>query len=133
MATTYTSRMKLAKPGPADRAWNVPINANAEAIDAVNAVGAFAVTPKEVPSASLAVSVGAGTYVKADGTTYATFAGAASVAVPASATTLVWLTDAGAVGTGTSWPSPCLRLAVVATDASRVTSVADARTPYRVR
>lgn len=134
MATTYTARLKLRKGDRGDRNWHVGLNANADAIDGANAVGAFAVTTKETPSSTLAVAVFGGVYVKADGATYATYAGEASLAVPASSTTMVWLTDAGAIATGASWPSgtPCLRLAAVTTDGSKVTAIADARTPYRV-
>jgi hypothetical protein len=134
MATTYTARAKLRKGDQGDRNWHGILNANADVIDSTNAVGAFAVTSKEVPSTSLAVAVSGGTYIKADGETYATFAGAASLALPASSTTMIWLTDAGSIDSGGAWPSgtPCLRLAVATTDASKVTAIADARTPYRV-
>lgn len=134
MATTYTARAKLRKGAQGDRNWHSLFNANADAIDGANAVGAFATTTTEIPSSTLAVAISGGTYVKADGITYAAYGGTSSLSLSASSTTLIWLTDAGAIGTGASWPSgtPCLRLAVATTDASKVTAIADARTPYRV-
>lgn len=134
MATTYTARAKLRKGDQGDRNWHAMLNANADALEAANALGAFAVTSKEVPSTTLAVAVSGGTYVESDGETYATYAGTASLSLPGSSTTMIWLDDSGAVDSGASWPSgtPCLRLAVATTDATKVTSIVDARTPYRV-
>lgn len=73
-----------------------------------------------------------GSYAKADGAV-AAFAGSPGVSVPASATTLYWLTDAGAVASGASWPTtPHIRLASVTADGSAITAVVDERTPFRV-
>ena len=35
MANTYTSNVQLAMPATGDRTWNVPVNANAETLDAL--------------------------------------------------------------------------------------------------
>ncbi|WP_165068017.1 hypothetical protein [Paludisphaera rhizosphaerae] len=128
MATTYTQQTRLAKPGPADRDWNVPLNANADAIDALAPVGGLCVATTEVPSASLNVQAAVGRYQRRDGTV-GTFAGAPTLALAASTTTYVYLTDAGVLTTSTSsLPATShVPLAVVVTGASAVTSVTDLR------
>ncbi len=130
MATTYTTNVRLQKPAAADRLWDVPLNANADYLDGLAAVGGLAVTSLEVPSASLSCRIAAGTYLKSNGTV-GTYAGG-SLALAASATLFVWLTDAGVAGSGTAWPSaPYLPLAQVQTGASMITHVVDARIPYQ--
>lgn len=128
MATNYTQKTRLAKPGPADRDWNVPLNANADAIDALAPVGGLCVATTEVPSASLNVQAAAGRYQRRDGTV-GTFAGSPATTMVANATTYVFLTDAGVLTTSTVGlpTSSHVPLAVVATDASTVTSVTDLR------
>lgn len=130
MATSYTANAKLQKPATADRYWDVPVNANADQLDATAAIGGLAVTTAEVPSATLNVAVAAGSYVKADGTV-GTYAGVASQAVTASVTNYLFLTDAGALTVGTAWPTTNhVRLAVVVAGTTTVTSLADARLPF---
>ena len=72
MANTYTPNVQLAMPAPGDRTWNVPVNSNAQVLDALAPV-ALAVVTTEVPSATLNVQVATGNYMKQDGTigTYA--------------------------------------------------------------
>jgi hypothetical protein len=60
MATTYTPNVRLQKPAANDRSWDGPVNANADTLDGMNAIGALCVTLAETPSASLNVSVAAG-------------------------------------------------------------------------
>lgn len=127
MASTPTANLALAKPARSDPNWNVTLNANFDALDALAPLAGLAVTPAEVPSASLNVRVNPGPYVKAD-RTLGSFAGASALALAASSTVMVWLTDAGALATGAAWPAaPHVRLASVATGAAAITSVADAR------
>ena len=73
MANTYTPNVQLAMPAAGDRTWNVPVNGNAQALDALAPVAALAVVSTEVPSATLNVHVAAGNYLRQDGTigTYA--------------------------------------------------------------
>lgn len=131
MATTFTTNLRLRKPGGADRYWDVPLNANADALDGLAAVGGLAVTPSETPSASLACRITAGSYQRADGTV-ASFPGTGSLALAPNATSSVWLTDAGVATVGSGLPaSPHLPLARVRTDAGSVVEVLDARVPYR--
>lgn len=130
MATTYTTNVRLQKPAAADRQWDVPLNANADYLDGLAAVGGLAVTALEAPSASLSCRVAGGAYLKANGT-IGTYAGG-SLALPASATSYVWLTDTGVLSSGTVWPtSPNLPLARVMTGTSTILQVVDARLPYQ--
>ena len=131
MATNYTANLRLQKPSAADRLWDAPLNANADAIDGLAAVGGLAVTPAESPSTSLACRVTPGTYLRADGS-IASFSGSTSITLPASATTCVWLTDAGVPTLGATYPStPHLRLAQVQAGATTIAGVIDARVAYR--
>lgn len=133
MATTYTTNVRLQKPGTADRSWDVPINANADALDAMAALGGLAVAVAEVPSASLNVRVAPGTFVNADGT-IGSFAGATSVALPTSATTFLWLAPGGILAQGTGFPTTAhLRLAQVVTGATTVTQVVDQRVCFAIQ
>jgi hypothetical protein len=130
MATTYTTNIRLLKPATADRHWDAPLNANADFLDALAAVGGLAVTTQEMPSASLSCQIAAGTYLKSNGTVEAYPGG--SLALAASASSYVWLTDAGVAGSGTAWPAaPYLPLAKVTTGTSTITQVVDARVPYQ--
>lgn len=130
MATTYTTNARLQKPAAADRLWDVPLNANADYLDGLAAVGGLAVTSLEVPSASLSCRIAAGAYLKANGTV-GSYAGG-SLALPANATSYIWLTDAGVLGSGSAWPTTAnLPLAQVQTGPSAVLQVADARIPYQ--
>jgi hypothetical protein len=130
MATTYTTNVRLQKPATADRHWDVSLNANVDYLDGLAAVGGLAVTTLEIPSASLSCRIAAGTYLKSNGTV-GTYAGG-SLTLAASATLYVWLTDAGAAGSGTGWPAaPYLPLAQVETGTSTITQVVDARAPYQ--
>ena len=97
MANTYTSRLQLAMPAAGDRTWNVPVNGNAQVLDAVNAAGALNVVTTEVPSTTLNVAVAAGSYVAQDGS-IGTYAGTASQAIAASSTKYLYLdlTSSGA-------------------------------------
>jgi hypothetical protein len=117
----------LQKPATADRNWDVPINANADFLDGVSAIGRLVVTPTEVPSATLNVRVTTGSYVKADGT-IGVFPGVASYALPASSTTYLWLTDPGALTASSAFPTTAhVRLAHVVTGPTTVQAVVDER------
>lgn len=131
MATTYTTYVGLPKPAFGDRNWHTPILAAINGLDALAPVGALAVQLKEVPSASRNVKVSAGAYIKADGT-FASYAGTSSFTVTASGTRYLYLTDGGTLTDGTAWPgTDHVRLAVVVTGASTITSITDARAPFR--
>ena len=133
MATSYTSNARLQKPATADRNWDVPVNANADALDAMTAIGSLATTPAEVPSATLSVRIAAGGYARADGT-IASYPGAGAVAIPASSTTCLWLTDAGVATTGASFPTTAhVRLAQVVSGPSAIVQVNDQRVQCATR
>ena len=127
MATTYTTNARLQKPATTDRNWDVPLNANADALDGMTALGSLTVTPTETPSGSLNVRVTAGNYVRADGT-IGSFAGSTSFAVTASATTCLWLTDAGVLTAGASFPTTAyVRLAQAVAGSAAIIQVNDQR------
>ena len=127
MATTYTANARLQKPAASDRNWDVPINANADALDAMSAIGGLAVTTLETPSSSLRVGVTPGNFASSNGTVVS-FAGAPSFALPASSTVYLWLSDAGLLTSGPSFPASAhVRLAHVATGPTFVLQVVDER------
>jgi hypothetical protein len=135
VANTYTPNAKLAMPAPGDRIWNVPVNGNAQIVDAANAVGDLAVTTHEQPSASLLVDVAGGLYLNQTNVV-STYAAALSVAVAASSTTSIYLTNAGALTQSVvgfpAAPTVYVPLAVVVSGPSTITSITDARVPFSV-
>ncbi len=135
MSNTYTPNVQLAMPASGDRSWNVALNANCSALDALAPVGALAVTTTEAPSATLNVNVAAGAYLNQDGT-IGSHAGITTRAMTASATNYLYLdlTIAGALTVSTSGfpPSAHVRLAVVVAGATTIASIADARVAFPV-
>jgi hypothetical protein len=135
MANTYTPNVQLAMPAAGDRTWNVPVNANAQALDALAPVGALAVITTEVPSATLKVRVAAGNYQKQDGT-IGQYAGSSSQTMTASATNYLYLdlTNSGnLVVNTTGFPATAhVRLATVVAAVSTITSITDARVAFSV-
>jgi hypothetical protein len=122
-------------PAAGDRTWNVPVNTNAQLLDALAPVGALAVVTTEVPSATLNVRVAPGHYLKQDGS-IGSFAGLSSQALAASATSYLYLdlTNSGALAAGTvGFPTtPHVRLATVVTGSSAISSIVDARVAFPV-
>jgi hypothetical protein len=135
MANTYTPNVQLAMPAPGDRTWNVPVNGNAQVLDALAPVGALAVVTTEVPSATLNVHVAAGSYLKQDGT-IGMYAGSVSKAMTPSTTNYLYLdlTNSGVLVVNTSgFPVTAhVRLAAVVADPAAITSVTDARVAFNV-
>lgn len=135
MANTYTPNVQLAMPAAGDRTWNVPVNANAQALDALAPVGALAVVTTEVPSATLNVRVATGNYQKQDGT-IGQYAGSSSQTMTASATNYLYLdlTNSGnLVVNTTGFPATAhVRLATVVAAVSTITSITDARVAFSV-
>jgi hypothetical protein len=135
MANTYTPNVQLAMPAAGDRTWNVPVNTNAQALDALAPLGALAVVTTEVPSATLNVHVAQGTYLEQNGT-IGTYAGSPSQSMTASATNYLYLdlTNSGTLVANTSgFPTTAhVRLATVVAGASTITSISDARVAFHV-
>jgi hypothetical protein len=132
MASTYTTRAKLAKPGTNDTGWGTTVNADLDAIDAIEPVGGLMVTPAETPSTTLNVAVAAGDFRKSDGT-LVSYAGTASFACTGSATNSIYLSDAGTLTkstTGYPAATDIVRLATVVAGTSTLTSVTDDRSPF---
>src|SRR5512146_786465 len=129
MATTYTTNTKLQKPASGDTSWDVPINANADALDALASIGGLAVTLVETPSASLNVKVAAGSYRQQDGT-IGTYAGTASQAITTATTKVLYLdlAAAGALTVAAAYPTTAhVRIATVVAGATTITSITDDR------
>lgn len=134
MATTYTTKTKLAKPATGDTGWELVINADLDAIDALAPVGALAVSKTEVPSASLNVAVSAGTYITSTGV-FATYAGTASQAMTTASTNYVYILESTGLLTVSTSAFPTgttkhVRLATVVAGASTITSITDNRIAY---
>lgn len=128
MATTYTTNAGLSKPAPGDRGWATPLNANADALDGMTAIGSLCGTPNEVPSASLTLKVSAGTYIKADNSV-GVYAGG-TIALDAGTTVYAWLDGSGTLTKGAAFPTtPHVRICAAVTGATSITSIADARHP----
>lgn len=128
MSTTYSPNLGLGTPGAADRLYNLVIDPNWGIIDGLAALGPLSVITYEIPSSSLNVSVAAGTYRISNGSDV-TYAGTTGLAVTASATTKVWLDEAGTVHTGSAYPTsgPYLPLASVTAGTTSVTDITDDR------
>ena len=132
MPTTFSANARLQKPGTSDRQWDLPINANTDALDAMTAIGSLVVTTTETPSTTLQVRIAPGSYAQSEGTVVQ-FAGQATVPVPASTTVYIWLDSTGAVVTGAAFPSTShLRLAHVVTAATAVNQIVDERIQCRL-
>jgi hypothetical protein len=133
MSNTYTPNVQLAMPASGDRSWNVALNANTSMLDALATVGSLAVTTTEVPSASVNISVAAGSYVKQDGT-IGTFSGVASQAMTVLAANYLYLdlTNSGMLTVNTTgFPSTAhVRLAKVTAGAGVIASIADERVAF---
>lgn len=127
MATTFSANLRLEKPSNSDRGWDVPLNATIDQLDAFTPIGALAVTETETPSTTLNVRVTAGTYQQSNGQ-IATYAGANPVAIAASSTVKLWLSDAGTLMSGSSFPAtPHVRLATVTSLTSTISTIVDSR------
>lgn len=137
MADSYTANLKLATPSPDPGAqnWNVELDRNRAIIDAQNAIGDLAVSSHEQPSASLLVDVSTGLFANQAGTVV-TYAGATSVAITASTTTSVYLTNAGVLTLSVAGfpaaPALYIPLAVVVAGVGAITSITDARVAFNV-
>jgi hypothetical protein len=134
MPNNYTPNIALAMPANGDRTWSVSLNSNCCTLDALAPLGNLAVTATETPSASLNVHVASGTFVKQDGTV-GTFAGAASQAIPASATRVLYLdgTRLWALTVAALYPPRShVRLATVVSGSSTITSITDNRQCFTV-
>lgn len=127
VATTFSANARLQKPATSDRNWDVPINANTDALDGMTALGGLALTATETPSTTLQVRVSPGNYIRSDGSV-ANFPGAPAFDLPASATASLWLTGAGVLTLGSAFPASAhLRLGHAVTDPTSVVRVVDER------
>jgi len=104
VATTYTPKRGLQIPAFKDRNWHLPLINSLTMLDTAIDGGALAIVTSETPSTTLHFAVASGDYCKADGTV-ATFAGAGPVTATDNANTYVWLTNAGTLTTGPTYPT----------------------------
>jgi hypothetical protein len=137
MATTYSSNLGLPMPGAADRHWDVVLNQQLTALDALDVLSSFAVTTTEHPSATLNVSVAPGTFRSGSGTviSYAG-TGVTPLTLAANATNSIYLNDTGALNVSTAGFltfGNILPIAVVVTGATSVTSITMMRSPWFAR
>lgn len=128
MATTYTPRAKLAKPGPAEREWNIPLNANSDTLDSLSPIGGLCTTPVERPSTTLRIQVAAGRFQRRDGT-IGEFAGSTPLVLPANSTHYIYLTDSGdLINSASGFPQTShVPLAVATSGPSAIERVTDVR------
>lgn len=115
----------------APQGWHEYMNANWDTLAGIAAIGDLAVQPRDydaaIQSSSLYVKVYAGNYAKADGTIGA-YPGVASFLLPASTTSYLWLTDAGILTSGLTFPATAhVRLASVTTNSTRIIDMMDER------
>lgn len=132
MATSYTTNARLQKPAAADRTWDVPLNANADYLDALPVIGGLVCSLAEVPSASLNVRVSAGSFISSSGV-FTAYAGTASQAVTTATTNYLYLTDGGTLAVNTTgFPAATnqIKIATVVAGATTITSITDSRTAY---
>lgn len=129
MSNTYTTNIKLASPAVGDAGWGVTLNGNRTLLDSLSPVGGLAVTTKEVPSASLNVSVAPGNFATSWGNVVS-YAGTTSQAVAANATNYVYLDNTGALTVNTTgFPSGSfyVPLARVVAQSSAISTITDQR------
>lgn len=132
--TQYTDRAGFPYFQRGDRNWDNTVARLVRALDAAQALGAFAVRPSLLDAdgdpLGLTVAVSPGTFLNSTGQPVE-FTGS-SVTVTSGATTYIWVGETGAISTGAVWPvASHLRVAIVTADADNVTAIVDARNPYR--
>ncbi len=129
---TFTPNLGLLIPGTGQANWQILADLLFTLLDNQAPIGGLAVAPSNPIAATglpsnLLVNVSAGAFVQAAGSIYA-YAGATGVTLPASATTCLWLTDAGALTQGATFPAGnIVRLASVTTSGTAVTAIVDKR------
>lgn len=136
---TLTQNLALLKLDTGTAGWGPTWNAILTALDGLAALGPLAVRAYDVStttglSTSLRIGVAAGVFVDSTGA-YVSYAGTGGspTTLTASVTTYVWLTDTGTLTTGSAFPgggTKIVRLAVVVTGGTTITSITDARVPY---
>lgn len=134
MSTTRTTNAKLRKITQGDAPWDTPINANEDGLDALAAIGQFAVTPHlfaadETP-ADRTYDVAAGYLVTVTGARIQVAAVTGQTA-PAACTSYVWRKKDGTLGTGLALPTDevAAPLAAITCDVAKITRIDDLRHP----
>jgi hypothetical protein len=138
VSTQYTRNAGLPYPQLDDTAWHVPLQNAILGLDACAAIGPFAVHPSApgssaaLPSLSLQVDVGGGSFLNGSGLPVA-FPGASGIALPPNTKTRIWLDDTATLNTGAVYPpaTQIVPLATATTTASSVTAIGDDRIVWR--
>ena len=134
MSTQFSTKVGLEYWQLGDRDWHTQYATTCQRLDALGAIGPLGVRATDpgasamLPSTSLKVNVAAGSF-KASSGAVVSYAGTSSYVLSASTTTYLWLTEAGTLTTGASYPTGVniVRLAHVTTDGSHVTAIVDDR------
>jgi hypothetical protein len=137
MSTQHTTKAGIPYSQLDDENWHLPLANAAALLDGLNAVGGLAVRPAApgtaapLPSTSLNVNVGAGVFLNAS-LTLVSYAGTTGYSLSNNTTTRIWLTDAGSLASGASYPAATqiVRLATVVTSGGFVTAITDDRVPF---
>lgn len=136
---TYSSKAGFPIPQVNDLNWHLPLQTFIKMVEKQAAIGPLCVsvstpgsTASPVPSTSLSVDVGGGTFLNASGAAVS-YAGSTGNTLTASTTTRLWLDDSGTLNTGSSYPSSTqfVPLASVTTNATTITAISDDRVIYR--
>jgi hypothetical protein len=130
MSATYTTNLRLRKPGTGDALWGTSYNNDLDAIDTM--LGGLAVQTLEVPSTSLKITVAPGPYFLINRFFWHSGTGVART-LPANSTRVVYLladeiTDADVGSADHPFPDfdgalPVIPLAIVTTGPTTITSI----------
>jgi hypothetical protein len=119
------------------RGYQAALNQIFAMLDSTGAIPPLSVRPSAWDASfnptGLGVTIAPGTFCNRSADQAVVYGGG-TVTVPASATTYLWLTAAGAPTSGTAWPTSggdYVRLAVVTASATAITLIVDARIPFR--
>ena len=144
MAVVITPDAALEVPAYGDRGWGENMSRSLNRLEACRAIGGGAVTvpvaerisaaPGDVGptagSSTLHVRVAAISYARGDGGRVDA-AGVSALLLPAASTSYVYAAQDGSIGLAAGgYPAGTVPLAVVGTDASKVTSISDGRIAY---
>ena len=127
MSTTFSANQKLDLSAVGDLGWGPVVAHNWNTLDALTPVGSLAVTTSEVPSASLTVAISAGSFATPWGSVVAY--GGGTLTVSGGTTTYLWLSGAGSLQSGASFPTGTfyVPLAKVVSGTSTIGGITDQR------
>src|SRR4051812_21007585 len=89
MSATYTTNLRLRKPGTGDTLWGTALNSDLDSIDTM--LGGLAVQTLEVPSTSLKITVAPGPWIMGNQPVWHPGTAGVSRTLPANSTQVVYL------------------------------------------